>query len=214
MAEQRKVPKLAGVIVEHQDHLGALTDDDAQWAIQNTVAAIGLFVTAVTNRGTKIVQTLFTSAGMFSVPGTKKFVAKEHYVIDTTETARVRISYLGDNFKKYLRSKVERDISPFDLKMQVLRRPQTDLPKNVEEPGTIFGLGGLDKADIGLYAFFETLAHKQAIGDFTWTVGFAYDDNGVLWAVRADWCGDGWGVEASSPGNRGGGGVGGEFLSR
>lgn len=209
-----QIDAMMGQLVGHQRFFSAMSGQSRQWVFEKPQEAIGLICDAIDRRDAKPTDALFEFVASFTVPGRKQFAAKEHYTIDTAETARVRISYLGDNLREHLWSKVEHDIAPADLKLQKLRRPQTDLPKNPEQPGTIFGLGGFDKADVGLYGFFETLAHKQAVGDRTWTVGFAYDDNGVLWTLRARWHGDGWYVEAHSSGYRDGWHGGHEFVSR
>lgn len=149
-------------------------------------------------KGMKAPEQLFTFSGTFKMPSTKEFVSKQKFVVDTSENARVRISYLGDNFEKYLLQKVERNIAASDLRLSKLKRLQHDLPMSDEEPGTIAGLGGLTKAETMLCEFYETLAHKQAIGDFSRTVGYTRDDNRVLWAVHGCWYGGGWSVEADS----------------
>jgi hypothetical protein len=149
-------------------------------------------------KGTKAPEPLFTFSGTFKTPGAKEFIAKQKFVVEISENARVCISYLGDNFKKHLLNKVERDIAARNLKLSKLKRSQHDLPMSDEEPGAIAGLGGLTKAETTLYEFYETLAHKQAIGDLSWTIGYVRDDNDVLWAVNADWGGGGWVVEANS----------------
>ncbi len=50
MATEQQIPQLAGELVKHQRHFNSLSVEDAQWAIQNTVTAIDLFVSAVKNR--------------------------------------------------------------------------------------------------------------------------------------------------------------------
>lgn len=163
-------------------------------------------------------EPLFTFAGRFRTEGTKEFVAKKSFVVDTSEEARVKISYIGNNLKKYLLPLVERDIAPSDLVLSRLTRGQHDLPLDDENPGTIAGLGGTSKAVTGLYEFNETLAHKQAMGDLTWTVGYVRvkdeDGNTVLWAVRARWYVFGWSVEALSVSYPDGWRAGFAFLSR
>ena len=187
MAEQRKIPKLAGVIVEHQEHFAALSDEDAQWAIQNTVFAIGYFCDALKNRAHKAVKNLFEFVCAFRTPGAKEFVAKKKFVRDTSESARVRISLLGETFNRVMLPLVERDVPEEDLKLQKLLKYSYDLPQDEENLGTIAGLGGVQKARISLCAFYETLAHKQAARDFSWVVGYVQDDNFVLWAGHAYW---------------------------
>ncbi|MDP3645570.1 MAG: hypothetical protein Q8R25_00575 [bacterium] len=169
---------------------------------------------AKAKKGVKAQGPLFTFAGTFKTLGTKEFVFAKSFVINTSENARVRISYLGDRLKKHLLPKTERNIEAAELKLQKLCRSSIDLPKNAEEPGTIAGLGGLEKAETGGYEFFEALAYKQSVGDFSWTVGFARDENRVLWAVRAYWGGGGWYVGACSPSDPSDWDAGFEFLSR
>ena len=157
---------------------------------------------------------LLTFVGTFKAPGAKEFVAAKNYVVDTSERARVRISYLGDNFKKTMLPKVERDVAERDLTLSKLTRYQHDLPMSDEEPGTIAGLGGLSKAETTLCEFYETLAHKQTIRDFTWTVGYIRDKDGMLSTVYAYWHGDGWGVGACSVSSPDSWNAGSEFVSR
>jgi hypothetical protein len=163
-------------------------------------------------------EPLFTFVLRFHLQAVKEFVAKQKFVVNTSQDARVRISYLGNNFKKYLLPLVERDVAERDLTVSKLVRDQHDLPMSDKEPGTIAGLGGLTKAETGLCEFYEALAHKQSTGDLTWVTGYVrvYDEdsNSILWAVGADWRGDGWGVGARSVADPGRWDAGGEFLSR
>ncbi len=53
MTEQQ-MAKLAGALVEHQKHFASLSGKDAQWAIQNTQAAIALCVEAISGRKKEI----------------------------------------------------------------------------------------------------------------------------------------------------------------
>jgi hypothetical protein len=216
MTEQQntQIDALAGQLVTHQRFFADMSVADRQWAFQNPRGAIAIFCGAVQNRTEKVVKRLFESVATFKVPGAKEFVAKKKFVVDTSESARVRISYLGETFKRVMLPKVERDIAEADLKLQKLLDASLDLPENSEKLGTIAGLGGMEKAEASLYAFHETLAYKQSIRDFSWVVGYARDAEGILWAVGAYWGGDGWSVEASSVGNPGRWDVGSEFVSR
>ncbi len=49
-AQQKQITKLVAALVEFSDQFGQMSTEDCQWAIQNTKAAIGLFVEAVRNR--------------------------------------------------------------------------------------------------------------------------------------------------------------------
>src|SRR6266481_8794266 len=97
MTEQQN-SKLAGVLVEHQRHFSALSSKDAQWAIQDTAAAIGLFVEAVKNRANGAVNKLLEFVTTTSVAAIESFKASGHFKVDTKKAA-IRIWYLGDNFK-------------------------------------------------------------------------------------------------------------------
>ena len=63
MTEQQ-MPKLLGVLAEHQEGFEDLSVFDAQWAIQNTREAISLFVAAVANRGGKVLTPAVTTMAM------------------------------------------------------------------------------------------------------------------------------------------------------
>jgi len=216
MSEQQRPQLLAmlGKLTEFGNAFRALSVEDMQWIFQNTKDAIALFVVTVKNRTEKITEPLFEFVTSFQVPGAKEFVAKEKFVVDRSEKARVRISCTGPTFKRVMLSLVERNIEPCELKLSKLRRSSFDLPQNGAELGTIAGLGGLDVARLLLQQFYEMLAYKQATGNLTWTVGYIRDNDGVLWAVDAYWRDDGWGVGADSVGNPSPWGVGCGFVSR
>ncbi|MDD5318259.1 MAG: hypothetical protein PHF79_00340 [Candidatus Pacebacteria bacterium] len=50
MATKQQIPVLAGAIVSKQEGFEALSNDDVQWAIENTEAAIALSVVAIKDR--------------------------------------------------------------------------------------------------------------------------------------------------------------------
>ncbi|MBI4067919.1 hypothetical protein HY413_00740 [Candidatus Kaiserbacteria bacterium] len=201
-----QIAKLAGALVEHQRYLAPLSSEDAQWAIQNTKEAIELFCDAVKNRVAKVVGKLLEPLGVsFRMFGAKEFIAKKKFVVNTSEDAHVRISYLGDNFKKTMLSKTERDVNETELRLSKLKQASLDAPIITE-------LG--DRAEISLVAFYETLAHKQVARDYTWVIGYIRDVSGVLWAVGAYWYGDGWRVSAGSVWGPDRWYAGGGFVSR
>ncbi len=206
MSEQQ-IAKLAGKIVEHQTFLSALSTDDAQWAIMNPKDAIAIFCEAVKSRTEKVVEKLLESVASFKVPGAKEFIAKKRFVVDTSENARVRISWLGGNFKTNFLGKTETNVVECELKLKKLRKASLDASIIVEQ-------GGEEKAEISLCEYYETLAHKQATRDFSWLVAYIRDVNGILWAVSARWGGGGWRVEAYSVDYPRGWDAGCEFVSR
>jgi len=64
MTEQQ-IPKLAASLVEHQASFTPLSVEDAQWVIQNTVEAIGLFLRAVYSRAKIYLRRLYEAEAVF-----------------------------------------------------------------------------------------------------------------------------------------------------
>ena len=131
-------------------------------------------------------------------PGTtEKFIARDRFAVNTKSDAPVKISYLGDNFKKWFLGKVEEPFIESALRYGKLRKPSVDA-------SIIAELGGEEKAETTLTELWQAL-EKQPNGEKgdLLTNGYANifyirDVNGVLRAVRARWYGDGWIVFAFS----------------
>ena len=206
MTEQQ-IPKLVGALVEHQVAFASLGTEDAQWAIQNTVEAINLCVTAIQNRETgeatkpQSQPSILKLIGTVTIPGvTEKFVAKDKFVRDIGHKAKVKISYIGENFTNWFKDKVEDDDSlGGDLVPLVLTR--NDLDNEI-----IAALGGEDAAEVGLADIWR-LMERQANGEqgVLLTNGYANifyvrDIEGTLRAVRVYWGGSGWRVDATPVG--------------
>ncbi|MCX6787004.1 MAG: hypothetical protein NTY93_00530 [Candidatus Kaiserbacteria bacterium] len=197
MSEQQKqCSKLAGALTEHQHHFGAMSTEDRQWAIQNTVAAITLFAEAVKNRATIEVKKLLQFLFNFTAEAVEEFNAKEKFVEGKTVDG-VSIYWLGENFKKNFCNKIEKNVAKTELKIHKLLEAARNLSKD-DEPGIIPELGG--KHETKLAQFFQILAYKQQKKDFTWVIAYIYDENGNLWTVGADWYSGrgGWFIGADS----------------
>ena len=193
MAEQQKCKKLASVLVEHQDHFGVMPDDDCQWAIQHPKEAVVLFADAVKNRLVVAVKKLLERLSTtIALPAMNGFTAKEHFVVDTSSRARVKISGFGTNLKTNFLPKVERGaVAAEDLAVNKLLDYAND-------PAIITFLGGESKVEISLGQFFAAFA-KQPSGEAGAlltngyaNIGYIRDINGVLWAVVGGWGGGGW----------------------
>lgn len=136
--------------------------------------------------------------GTVEVPATtEKFVAKKHFVKNTSKKARVKISYLGDNFTAWFLKKIEKPIAGTTLRCHKLKKYSVDRPIIVE-------LGGEAKAETTLTEMFS-LIEKQANGESgaLLTNGYANifyvrDVSAVLRAVNVRWSDDGWYLKASS----------------
>ena len=215
MSEQQ-ISKLAGALVEHQRRFAALPTADAQWVIENTAAAIALFVAAVENRanGTLVqAKKLLKFLKTVSVGALESFVAVDHYKVDTSKKTKVRIAWLGENFKKHLLGLSEGPCEAADLRVHELIEQSVDAPIIAE-----FG----DRCEITLGQHFALLS-KQGRGEsgVLLTNGYANvayirDTNGILWAVFAGWRAGrgGWRVEAYSVGRPHGWRGGVQFVSR
>jgi hypothetical protein len=140
------------------------------------------------------VSTVATSAT------TGAFVAKEKFIQDTGRKAKVKVSYLGDNFIAWFlkgKGKTEDPITEQTLRYGKLRKSSVDAPILAE-------LGGEAKAETTLTGVFF-LMEKQASGEEGvllnngWANIFYVKDNaGVLRAVGVRWNDDGWIVNAYS----------------
>ena len=135
------------------------------------------------------------------VPATTgNLVAKEKFVRDTGRKAKVKISYLGDNFTEWFLSvsgKTEDPITEQALRYHKLRQSSVDGPIIAE-------LGGAEKSETTLSEMFA-LMEKQGKGEDGVLLNNGYanifyikDQNAVLRAVYVRWDGDGWNVFADS----------------
>ena len=197
MTEQQ-IPKLAGVIVEHQHHFGALPNEDAQWAILNTATAIGLWVEAIKNRTKTTITKLLEFVTPVKITAVKKFVASDHFKAGQTVDGVNYYSSFGDNFNAHFLPKVEENIQATDLRVHKLLRNSKDLGIRAEI--------GEDKEETNLAHLHQCLK-RQGNGEegALLTNGYANifyvrDTNGNLWAVSAYWYDDGWRLRADSVG--------------
>jgi len=130
---------------------------------------------------------------------TKKFIARDNFIVDTSEKAKVKICFLGDNFEENFLGKTEDAIVEITLRYYKLRKGSVDNPIIAE-------IGGKEKAETTLTEMFS-LMEKQPNGEkgALLTNGYANifyirDTNGVLWAVHCHWGDGGWVVHDSSTG--------------
>ena len=199
MTEQQ-IPKLVASLVEHQNKLAPLSKEDGQWVIQNTTDAIALFIRAIQGRQETEPRSenILDLVSTVTIPATtEEFIARDHFVVDTSKKAKVKISYLGDNFRKNFLGKTEEVIPEITLRYHKLRKSSVDKPIIAE-------LGGEKKAETTLAEMFA-LMEMQPNGEkgALPTNGYAnifyiYCPTGVLSTVRCSWGGVGWSVGACS----------------
>ena len=132
-----------------------------------------------------------------TLPAQPRFVARDHFKVDTSEAAEVRIGYLGDNFQAWFLNKVEEPVGETKLAIHTLAQASLDQPIREE-------LG--DRAEITLsqlWALLKAQGKGEAgslLTDGCWTITHIPDVSGTLRAVEARWApldGD-WSVDADS----------------
>ena len=118
------------------------------------------------------------------VSGADSFVAADHFKVDTSEKAKVKIAYLSTNFTTHFMSKREENVPAGELKVHTLLRSSVDRPI-IDELGASYKTYLAD-----LWALLE----KQPIGeegsllaDGWYNIFYLEDIDGHLWAVYAFW---------------------------
>ena len=145
---------------------------------------------------------LLKLVGTIEIPAIDKFIARDKFVVDTSDEAEVKIAWLGNNFKEWFLDKKEEQLAASKLCYHKLLESEVDAP-------IIEKLGGKDSVKITLAQLFA-LMKKQGRGEgeegVLLTCGranIAYippDINGVLCAVNVNWGSGGWLVNAYSIG--------------
>ncbi len=127
-----------------------------------------------------------------------QFVVRDHFKKDISGETEVKISYLGDNFKAWFLNKIENHVGgQSTLRFHTLLQDSKDGPIMTE-------LGELAKTTLGEVF---VLLKKQSKGEkgALLTNGYANifyvrDSAQALRAVRVNWYGGGWDVNAYSVG--------------
>jgi len=119
------------------------------------------------------------------LPAIKEFIARDHFVVDTSETAELKIYALGYNFQNWFLGKIENDVEECEVKISKILKPTRD--KSI-----IRELG--DKAKNALAHVYEFLKSVNS----RCYIFYIKDVSGVLRVVIASWVGDGWDVCARS----------------
>ncbi len=126
---------------------------------------------------------------------TEKFIARDHFILNTSKKAKVKISYLGENFTENFLGKVEEPFAGSVLYYWKLKKSFVDTPIIAE-------LSGEKKAETSLTELWAMLGKQPHGGDGALLInGYAniFYIRGarlVLWAVLCRWSDDGWDVSA------------------
>ena len=143
---------------------------------------------------------LLEKVGTADVSGADKVVST--WQVDNHSESKVRIAWLGGNFKQHFYGKVEENIAESQLKVYRLRKSSRD-------PAIVAELGGEEIVETTLHHMWELLTRQGQGEDGTLlTNGYANifyvrDKSGILWAVYCRWdsVDRGWHVEADSVGD-------------
>lgn len=139
---------------------------------------------------------LLEAIGSCVIPAThERFIAAEKFVVNTSRKVRVKISYIGDNFRSWFLDKVEDPVAEETLRYARLLRSVQDAEIRAEI--------GQELEEVMLaqiYVLMERQPNGQKgilLTDW-WNVFYARDALGLLRAVRVFWHDDGWHVSAHS----------------
>lgn len=157
---------------------------------------------------------LLERIGTVTIGATERFLAREKFVVDTSRKAKVKIAWLGGNFKNQFLEKAEAPTPEMTLCYARLVHAALDSEIR-KEIGT-----GCEEATL---AAIWTLMERQPNGKtgVLLTNGYANifyvrDTNGTFWAVHVHWfaLGGGWRVSARSVSRPHGWGGGGRVFSQ
>lgn len=228
MTTKQQIPVLAARLVEFQEGFSDLSIRDTQWGIMNGKDAVALCAEAIRvgaaayrareNTEKKDAEAVAPILGdvisTLIIPATtKEFVVKDNFKVDTSSQAKVKISYLGDNFKEGFWEKTEGPFAGSIIDGRRLYKPSADY-------SIISKLGGQKIAETSMFEIFF-LMERQANGESGTLLnnGFANifyvrDKTGTLRTVSVDWHGDGWYVNADSVENSNGWNASNRVFSR
>ncbi len=202
MSTTKQNQVIAGRVVEFQDRFGPLSNDDAQWVIQNTGEAIELWIDAVRNRVKTTAQTVNTIlseiVSTVALPATtEKFVVKDNFKVDVSNKAKIKISYLSGYFKDHFMDKIEEPFVGSTMYGRKLKKGSVNGPILSE-------LGGKKKSATTLHEIFAMMESYsngkvgELIDNGNTNIFYVYDITGTLCAVCVYWNGASWFVDARS----------------
>ena len=152
-------------------------------------------------------EVVFTSILKFVstvvVPATStQFVAKDKFVVDTSATATVKISHLGEDFRTWYLGKTEEPLPEQVLRYAKLRKASLNT-------SIIAELGGEEKAETTLSELYLLMEEQKNGKDgplltstYWWNIFYIKDVQGELRSVGVNWCSGGWDVGSVSVGSQ------------
>ena len=174
-----------------------LTTGQAEACI-NRMGGWNNFLRFIGGQGRIVFDTILALVRTIAVPALPRFVARDHFKVDTSDSAKVKIWVLGSNFQNHFLGKIEGPADPAELTVHTLTEASRD-DRILAELG--------DLAETTLSQFFSLLSlqgngESEGVLLVNWYANITYvrDDEGTLWAVYAYWFSHegGWFVDAFS----------------
>jgi len=125
----------------------------------------------------------------------KPFVARDHFIVNIGQTASIRISHIGGNFRRWFLNKIEEPFATNVVRGSKLCRASKDGPIIAE-------LGGEKEAVTTLTEIFACLEFqaegkgKPLLTDGSANIFYVRDANNMLRAACILWRNGGWSVNA------------------
>ena len=163
-----------------------------QFAIEGKFGSIVVEAKATTSP-TVLASLLEEVDSPLEMPALDRFVASEKLAVNTSASAELPISYLGNNLREHFLGLVEENVPAAMLQQRKLKKRSLDAP--ILAAHGDHDLTKITKARVFLahaFNFLKTANRKR------WYVFYVADANGLVWAVRADWRDGGWYLEAYS----------------
>jgi hypothetical protein len=198
MATRKQIPVVAARMVEYQDEFGSLLNGSVQWVITHPKEAVALFVKTVNDHVKSATQAVVAILGEIittvTIPATtEKFVVKDKFKVDISKEAKVKIAYVGDDFKEWFLKKIEEPSPGSTVYGRQLNKDSVNGPIIAE-------LGGQEKSETTLSEIYVVMEQRQANGETGEFFSYVRDITNTLRAVRVFWIGRGWYVGAVSVG--------------
>lgn len=218
MATKQQISVIAARLVEFQEGFKNLSTEDAQWLIMNAKKAVCLFVQAISDHRRAEYEkypNLLTDDVIFFSVGTSShdFVVKDKFKADVSDSAKVKISFIGADFHKKFFAKTEKPFPGSNLVGRKLKRSSKDCL-------ILEALGGEAKAETSITEIYSMIlaqangASGALFNDGRLNIFYVRDTTDVLRAVYLSWSVGGWDIRLSSVGSSGGWGSGMLIFSR
>ena len=161
-----------------------------------------------------VMESVMTLVTTFIFQAQPRFVARDHFKVDTSDKAEVKIAFIWDDFQSHFLGKIEEAVVEVELAVRSLDKDLLDKDIRAEL--------GEEKEETTLAQFWALLkAQDHGQSGPLLTNGYANifyirDAKSTLWAVNANWNADngGWNVNANSVTNPNRWNAGNQVVSR